>query len=169
MAAIPPNLIAIPNTESNSAYMRYCQEKGLSSHPARFPSDLPEYFVRMLTDPGDMVFDPFAGSCVTGEVSERLGRRWACSELVDDYLKGALGRFVCPPVVQRPGPKDADAYYRIPRPGLLWNGPDPIPLAQDGGRKRPVSSKTASGRRPRKVDVVTGQSDLLTQATDAAK
>ena len=37
-----------------------------------FPADLPEYFIRMLTDPGDFVFDPFAGSCVTGEVAERL-------------------------------------------------------------------------------------------------
>lgn len=169
-AAIPPNLIAIPNTESNSAYMRYCQEKGLSPHPARFPSDLPEYFVRMLTDPGDMVFDPFAGSCVTGEVSERLGRRWACAEMVDDYLKGALGRFVLPPVVQRPGPKDADAYYRIPRPSLLWNGPDPVPLAADGGRKRPASTKTKTGAT-KSHDTGTSSEDHkpLPRAADAAE
>lgn len=164
-AAIPPNLIAIPNTESNSAYMRYCQEKGISPHPARFPSDLPEYFVRMLTDPGDMVFDPFAGSCVTGEVSERLGRRWACSEMVDDYLKGALGRFVLAPVVQRPGPKDADGYYRIPRPGLLWNGPDPQPLAADGGATRPPTTKTkkADTSKPARANggkPVNGELDL---------
>ena len=47
----------------------------------------------MLTDPGDFVIDPFAGSCVTGEVAERLKRRWICSELIEDYLKGALSRF----------------------------------------------------------------------------
>jgi len=29
----------------------------------------------MRTDPGDLVVDPFAGSCVTGEVCERLERR----------------------------------------------------------------------------------------------
>lgn len=144
-AAIPPNLIAIPNTESNSAYMRYCQEKKIKAHPARFPADLPEYFVRMLTDPGDMVFDPFGGSCITGEVSQRLGRKWACAEMVEDYLKGALGRFVQQPVLKRPTPKDDDAYYRIPRPGLLWNGPDPIPLAVDGGKKRPAGTKSAKG------------------------
>jgi len=40
-AAIPPNLLAIPNTESNSAYLRFCQEKGIKPHPARFPADLP--------------------------------------------------------------------------------------------------------------------------------
>ncbi len=88
-AAIPPNLIAIPHTESNSYYLRYCKEKGLEPHPARFPAELPEYFVRMLTDPGDLVVDPFGGSCVTGEVCERLDRGWVCSELVEDDLKGA--------------------------------------------------------------------------------
>jgi DNA modification methylase len=138
-AAIPPNLIAIPNTESNSAYMRFCQEKKIRTHPARFPADLPEYFIRMLTDPGDFVFDPFAGSCVTGEVAERLGRRWVCAELVEDYLKGAVGRFERPSAVERPSPDDDNAYYRVPRPGLLWNGPDPSPLARDGGRKRPTA------------------------------
>lgn len=140
-ASIPPNLIAIPNTESNSSYMRYCQEQGLKAHPARFPADLPEYFIRMLTDPGDFVFDPFGGSCITGEVAERLGRKWLCSEMVEDYLLGALGRFLRPSAVERPGPKDEDAYYRVPRPGLLWNGPDPVPLAADGGKTRPASMK----------------------------
>lgn len=145
-AAIPPNLIAIPNTESNSAYMRYCQDNKIKAHPARFPSDLPEYFIRMLTDPGDMVLDPFAGSCVTGEVSERLGRKWACAEMVEQYLQGARGRFVERPIVKRPSTKDDDGYYRIPRPSLLWNGPDPIPLAEDGGRRRPKSVKPKAGK-----------------------
>ena len=67
-AAIPPNLVAIANTESNSSYLRYCEEKGFDPHPARFPAELPEYFIRMLTEPNDFVLDPFGGSCVTGEV-----------------------------------------------------------------------------------------------------
>ena len=71
-AAIPPNLIAVPNTESNSRYLRYCQDNDIRAHPARFPAAVPEYFIRMATDPGDLVIDPFAGSCVTGEVAERL-------------------------------------------------------------------------------------------------
>ena len=79
-ASIPPNLLAIPNTESNSLYLRYCKERGLPQHPARFPSDVPEFFIRMLTDPGDLVFDPFAGSCVTGEVADRLKRKWICCD-----------------------------------------------------------------------------------------
>lgn len=145
-AAIPPNLIAIPNTESNSSYLRYCQEKGISAHPARFPADLPEYFIRMLTDPGDMVLDPFGGSCVTGEVAERLKRKWVCSELVEGYLEGALGRFVRPAEVSRPSPSDDDAYYRIPRPGLLWNGEHGDPLPEDGGKTRPSSTGKAKAK-----------------------
>jgi site-specific DNA-methyltransferase (cytosine-N4-specific) len=135
-AAIPPNLIAIPNTESNSAYMRYCQDRGLKTHPARFPADLPEYFIRMLTDPGDFVIDPFAGSCVTGEVAERLGRKWLCSELIRDYLEGALGRFGRETPGDRQAPREDERYYKIPRPNLLWDGTDPIPLDSQGGRKR---------------------------------
>ncbi len=140
-AAIPPNLIAIPNTESNSGYLRYCKEKGLKAHPARFPAALPEYFIRMATDPGDTVFDPFGGSCVTGEVAERLGRRWVCVELVEDYLRGAMGRFESATGTAKPrsSKKNDDGYYRVPHPGLLWNGRDDgdaAPLPEDGGRKR---------------------------------
>jgi len=91
--AIPPNLIALANTESNGSYQRYCRERGLSEHPARFPAGIPAFFVRMLTNPGDVVLDPFAGSCVTGEVSERMNRKWICCELDEEYVKGAIGRF----------------------------------------------------------------------------
>ena len=132
-AAIPPNLIALPNTESNSKYLRYCNDKGLKPHPARFPSELPEFFVRMLTDEGDVVLDPFAGSCVTAEVCESLGRRWLCSELEEDYLRGAIGRFEADR--PRAGKSTAKNWYRISRPGVLWRTTEePSRLDQDGGR-----------------------------------
>lgn len=35
--ALPPNLLVIPNTESNSFYLRMCQHLDVPSHPARFP------------------------------------------------------------------------------------------------------------------------------------
>ncbi len=34
--AIPPNLIALANTESNGAYQRYCRKRGLKDHPVPF-------------------------------------------------------------------------------------------------------------------------------------
>ncbi len=121
-AAIPPNLIASANTESNSSYISYCKDKGIKPHPARFPKDIPEYFVRMLTDEGDMVVDPFAGSCVTGEVCERLGRRWKCIEIEEAYLQGALGRFKAHSKKKKTsGSKDRqEVVYQIPKVGGLW-------------------------------------------------
>lgn len=134
-AAIPPNLIALPNTESNSHYLRYCEERGLKPHPARYPAELPEFFVRMLTEPKDLVIDPFAGSCVTGEVCERLGRRWLAIELLEAYCEAALGRFS---PSRKAGPCDSgQEYYRVPRPGLLWTTKHEEHLPTDGGRTRP--------------------------------
>ena len=143
--SIPPNLIAAAHTESNSAYIRYCTDKKLKPHPARFPSEVPEFFIRMLTDINDLVVDPFAGSCVTGEAAERTKRKWICCELRDDYLQGALGRFqtedsptaaISEPSYKTAGGQEKD-YYRISKPGGFWNGVEGPPLAADGGFKRP--------------------------------
>lgn len=142
-AAIPPNLLAIPNTESNSFYLRYCEEHGMKPHPARFPAELPEYFVRMLTDPDDFVVDPFAGSCVTGEVCERTNRRWTCIELLHEYCEAALGRFVRDPSETSKSesyPSDPSNYYRVPRPGILWDRCHNDTLPRDGGKKRRLKS-----------------------------
>lgn len=135
-ASIPPNLIAIANTESNSSYLTKCKESGIKPHPARFPVDLPEYFIRMLSDKGDFVLDPFGGSCVTGEASEKLERRWVCVELEKEYIEGGKLRF---PVKQldRKTPT-----YSLSHPGALWNSvDDEEPLPADGGRKRPNKEK----------------------------
>ena len=92
--AIPPNLLQIPNTESNSQYLRFCQIVGISGHPARFPEKLPEFFIRFLTDPGDIVLDIFAGSNTTGAVAEGLGRKWIAFEIDHSYLAASAFRFL---------------------------------------------------------------------------
>jgi DNA modification methylase len=92
--AIPPNLLSLPNTDSNSAYMRECRRRGIKTHPARFPQDLPEFFIEFLTDPGDIVLDIFAGSNTTGAAAERLGRRWIGFELEQKYLAASAFRFL---------------------------------------------------------------------------
>jgi DNA modification methylase len=92
--AIPPNLLQIPNTESNSQYLRCCKMVGAKGHPARFPQKLPEFFIRFLTDAGDTVLDIFAGSNTTGAASERLGRRWVAFEMVQKYLATSAFRFL---------------------------------------------------------------------------
>ena len=46
------------------------QEAGKKIHPARFPAELPRFFIEFLTEPGDVGLDPFAGSNTTGAVAE---------------------------------------------------------------------------------------------------
>jgi DNA modification methylase len=91
--AIPPNLLEVPNTRSADQYIRRCREAGLPVHPARFPPAVPEFFVRFLTEPGQLVLDPFAGSNVTGQVAEGLERHWLSVELNADYVAGSRLRF----------------------------------------------------------------------------
>ena len=62
-------------------------------HPARFPADLPLFFVNLQTDPGDVVVDIFAGSNVTGFVCEHIDRKWISVELDPDYVRGSQFRF----------------------------------------------------------------------------
>jgi len=92
--SIPPNLIAMSNHVGVDNYSNFCKENNLPVHPARFAKVIPEFFIRMLTDEGDLVIDPFAGSCVTGHVAEILNRNWICCDKEKDYLLGAIGRFV---------------------------------------------------------------------------
>jgi len=135
-AAIPPNMIALANTESNSYYLKYCAARNIKPHPARYPAGLPEYFIRMLTEKGDLILVPFAGSCVTGEAAEKLERKWVSVDTVEEYLAGALGRFY--KENRKTDRSHEEVYYKIPRPGLLWDeDQDDEPLPADGGRKRP--------------------------------
>jgi DNA modification methylase len=91
--SIPHNLLIYSNAVSNESYMVRCKAAGLPMHPARFPAALPEFFIKLLTDEGDLVLDPFAGSNTTGAVAERLQRRWIASDAVEQYLNASKFRF----------------------------------------------------------------------------
>ena len=92
--AIPSNLLQISNSESNSKYFRACKTLGIKGHPARFPAKLPEFFIKFLTEPGDLVVDIFAGSNTAGEVAESLKRKWISIDLDRDYVANSIFRFV---------------------------------------------------------------------------
>jgi len=91
--SIPPNVLTLGNNDSNGYYLRRCAEAGLKPHPARFPVQMPEHFIKFVTDEKDLVLDPFAGSCTTGEAAEKLRRRWIGFEVQASYLDGAKFRF----------------------------------------------------------------------------
>ena len=91
--SIPPNLIQCGNNESNSSYLKNMKEAGRKIHPARFPAELPRFFIKFCTDPTDFVLDPFAGSNTTGMVAEELGRRWVSIEKNEQYWEDSKLRF----------------------------------------------------------------------------
>jgi site-specific DNA-methyltransferase (cytosine-N4-specific) len=90
---IPNDMFVAGNNSANDTYTMRCKQSGIKIHPARFPASLPEFFLKLLTDEGDLVVDPFAGSNTTGAVAERLGRRWIGIELLEEYLEASKFRF----------------------------------------------------------------------------
>lgn len=60
-------------------------ECGNKSHSAAFPKALPEWFIKLFTDEGDCVLDPFAGSGTTLETAKILGRNSIGIEILAEY------------------------------------------------------------------------------------
>lgn len=92
--AIPSNVLTFANTHSSDAYQTFCRENKIQLHPARMPSELAKFFIKFLTEPGDIVLDPFGGSNTTGAAAEELDRFWISIEASQDYINGSRGRFV---------------------------------------------------------------------------
>ena len=91
--AIPSNLLQIPNSDSNSNYLRFTRKLKIKAHPARFPAKLPEFFIKYLTEPGDTVVDIFGGSNTTGMVADRLQRNWISCDIEKQYVAASIFRF----------------------------------------------------------------------------
>ena len=91
------NVLVMSNTSSNDTLRKSAKEAGSKAHPAMFPTALPEFFVRMLTDEGDRVVDPFAGSNATGFVADGLRRKWLSIDVSDDYINTSRLRWMPPP------------------------------------------------------------------------
>jgi DNA modification methylase len=107
--AIPSSLLERGNNESNSEYIKLCAKHRVKPHPARFPAALPEFFMKFLTDDGDLVVEPFGGSNMTGQVAEQLHRRWLAFEVEPKYVDGSRLRFGMAP---RMKPDDASTKPR---------------------------------------------------------
>ena len=92
--AIPSNLLTISNSNSNCHYLSSCKSIGYKSHPARFPSVLPKFFIEFLTEPDDCVIDIFSGSNTTGKVCEDTKRKWLSIDNSLDYASLSAIRFM---------------------------------------------------------------------------
>jgi site-specific DNA-methyltransferase (cytosine-N4-specific) len=95
---LPKNVFSISNTQSNDFFLRKCRENNLIPHPARMPLELVSFFIEFLTDPGDIVLDPFAGSNSTGFCAEKLSRKWFSVDLDKDYGTQSILRFEDPAI-----------------------------------------------------------------------
>ncbi len=112
--AIPSNVLEYANTQSTDPYRQYCIDNDLPIHPARMQLGIIQFFVEFLTEPGDLVLDPFGGSNSTGAVAEDLGRRWLTVEPNADYVAGSIGRFTQHSLLNH----SAQAYHPRTAPNL---------------------------------------------------
>lgn len=91
---IPRNIFHVSNNcSSQREYKRRAKELGLVPHGATMPLALARKLVRFLTDVGQLVVDPLAGSLTTPLACEMEDRPWIASEIAYDYVRGGSERF----------------------------------------------------------------------------
>ncbi len=61
-------------------------------HPAMFPEELTERVIKLFSFRGDIVLDPFGGVGTTCAVAKRLGRKYLCIDVSEEYCKKAEER-----------------------------------------------------------------------------
>lgn len=86
--SIPKNVIQRGHRCSDTQALRVAAKAlGLGPHPAMFPTAIPEFAIKFLTDENDLVVDPFSGSNKTGLAAERNNRRWIGCDNVLEYVR----------------------------------------------------------------------------------
>lgn len=90
---LPHNVVSFSNTSSNDNFSRICRERGIKQHPAKMSLGLANFFIEFLTDPGDFILDPFAGSNTIGYCAEKLGRHWLSFDIKPEYGEQSKIRF----------------------------------------------------------------------------
>ena len=75
-----------------SNVLHMATECGYRGHPATFPVALPHWFIRLFTDEGDCVLDPFAGSGTTLVAAQQLNRRGIGIDIIEEYGELMRGR-----------------------------------------------------------------------------
>ncbi len=76
--AYPTNVLSMATESSNK------------KHSAVFPKELPSWFIKLFTKPGDIVLDPFLGSGTTCVAAFQLNRNSVGIEIQEEYHKLAV-------------------------------------------------------------------------------
>jgi site-specific DNA-methyltransferase (cytosine-N4-specific) len=138
------SLLKFGNNASNDEYTKRCKELGLKVHPARFPAALPEFFIRLLTEEGDLVVDPFAGSNTTGVVADGLRRRWVAIERVREYLEASKVRFQASEPASAGAPEEQFAFDLLPERSEEIDPPPLAPMQSQPPDATPPGQATGS-------------------------
>jgi len=75
-----------------SNVLHLATECGNKNHSAAFPIELPSWFIKLFTQEGDVVLDPFMGAGTTALAAARLGRNSCGIELQKEFVKLARER-----------------------------------------------------------------------------
>ena len=99
----PSNVISFPTDSANH------------DHPATFPIELPMFFIKLLSDEGDIVYDPFCGSGTTLVAADSLNRKYIGTDIVSEYVDIARNRLLCEKygIVQRRSSKVDDEQFKL--------------------------------------------------------
>jgi adenine-specific DNA-methyltransferase len=116
----PGDVWIFPNVKANHI------EKTL--HPCQFPVELVERFVLSVTDPGDLVVDPYMGVGTTAVAAVLHGRRAAGADLVSDYIEIAKSRVLMAAAGElKTRPRDRPVHQPDPNSPLARRSDNPAP------------------------------------------
>ena len=93
LKVIPSNLLRFTNSDPRTILHGRLDELGLPRHDAKMPEQLASWFIRFLTEEGDLVVDPFSGSGTTAREAERLKRRFIGSDFCLAHCLGSAARW----------------------------------------------------------------------------
>jgi len=82
---VPSSVIAVKKESSNASSVQI--------HPAVFPVALPEFIMKTWSQPGDVCYEPFAGSGTSLIAAENLQRRCYAMEISEEYCELAIQRW----------------------------------------------------------------------------
>ena len=93
LQVIHRNTFEYSNGETHRALRATLNETGLPQFDAMMPLKLAQQIINFLTDPEDLVYDPFFHSGTTGLAAENLNRKWIGSDRSLGLLLGSALRF----------------------------------------------------------------------------
>jgi site-specific DNA-methyltransferase (adenine-specific) len=142
-------------------------------HGCQMPEQLLGRIIRVSSNPGDVVLDPFAGSGTTLAVAKKLGRHWIGCELSQEYVRAATQRLDaihCDDALDGPADPIASAPStangkKLKREAYAANG------AGATGSARLTSASSVESSSPKSASAVTEDLEIkeLTEVADASR